>query len=217
MEPNLEGWTIVIAGAWNQAIFTPPWIAKHLLSEERDVQVELGIAFMAVERLMKFPTRDVSLSISPERLIIQPSRLTRAALETANNCAHKVLTTLQHTPIAAIGLNCTYQTDDPPSGIIRALQLGDSEELSHCRLDVQEARIARTLKCDGVPGDPVLNLSMSRDHSTSHCDVAFNYHYAGGPAASLAGRIAGVFIQLRDHSFGVLRAYGDTSPEVPLQ
>lgn len=211
MRADLEGWTIVLAGAWNQAIFTPRWISRNMLMEEGEQQVELGIVLGSDERLFRFPSKKVEVRVAPTRLVIRPVVGDDDTMQTVNVCATRVLESLRHTPIVAVGFNYLFRTDDPPTAVNSALDGRDAGQLAECSLTPSESSITRQLKGVTIHGAPILNLTFHRDHTSASCTAAFNYHYPKAEDTPFTTSMTGAFIGLRNHAFEVLRAYGATT------
>ena len=209
MNADISGWTIVLVGAWNQAIFTPNWIATNLLDEEGDVQVDLGVAFGSDERLFGFASRGIAFRLAPGRLTIQPSTPEDGPMELANGCAVRVLRTLLHTPISAVGFNYSYSTDSAGDGVRAAIETADAEHLEGCGLTIEGTKVTKSLRGVGDYGDPGLNLTLRRDNETALYVADFNYHYARVASSRFSDRIEGAFQGLKHHARRVLEAYGE--------
>lgn len=210
MKPELGGWTVVLAGAWNQAIFNPSWIAKKVFEEEDDIPVELAIAFGVDERLMRFPTKSVEFRVSDARIIVNPTDLAEESLRTVNASVEAVLRVLLHTPISAIGFNFAFSTDEPGEALRQALSAPDAEHLQENGLTIVETKSGKMVTGVGVSGNPALNLTLKRDHPTNLYSVEFNYHY---PKNDIPNIGQGALLPLRDHALSVLQAYGETAEE----
>lgn len=211
MRPEPGGWTAVLAGAWNKAIFTPSWIAKQIFREEEDIPVELAIAFGVDETIMRFPSKNVALQVSDARIIVVPTELTDESLRTVNTTVESVLRVLFHTPITAIGFNFAFATNEPGEELKRVLSASDAEYLQDAGLTIRETKSVRTLAGVTVSGTPTLNLTLTREHESNRYAVAFNYHYAKDLLLNYGHE---ALLPLRDHAFGVLRAYGESIEEV---
>lgn len=210
MKPDLGGWTAVLPGAWNKAIFTPTWIAQHVFHEEGDITVELAVAFGVDERLMRFPTKGIEFRVSETRLVLNPIDIQGESLQAVDHAVKSVLGVLAHTPIAAIGFNFRFLTAEPGERLQEALAVSDAEQLQDVGLTLRQSKSVKKLGGVDVAGDPVLNLTLTRDHSTNSYGLEFNYHY---PRERIQGYAENVIMPLRDHAIRVLEAYGETYEE----
>lgn len=210
MRPEPGGWTAVLAGAWNKAIFTPSWIARQIFRQEEDIPVELAIAFGVDERIMRFPSKNIALQVSDARIIVVPTDLTDESLNTVNHTVESVLQVLLHTPITAVGFNFAFTTNEPGEELKRALSASDAEHLQEAGLTIRETKSAKTLVGVNVSGAPTLNLTLTKEHESNRYAVAFNYHY---PKDQLLNYGHQVLLPLRNHAIGVLRAYGESIEE----
>jgi len=210
LRPDPAGWTAVLPGAWNTAIFTPAWIAHHLFQEEEEIAVELAVAFGVDERLMRFPTKRIELRVSESRLVLNPIDLQAESLQEVNHAVNSVLRVLQHTPIAAIGFNFRFHSNEPGDRLREALAVPDAEHLQEQGLAIRQSKSVKHLSGVEVGGDPLLNLTLTRDHATNDHGLEFNYHY---PRERIQGHPEDVIVTLRDHAIRVLESYGETYEE----
>jgi hypothetical protein len=71
VNPDLNGWTIMLTGYWNRAIFTPTWVIGRLT---RSSQVDLEIQIESPELPIRVLFDNLILTVTPSRLQINISR-----------------------------------------------------------------------------------------------------------------------------------------------
>jgi|GEM_PF-5499116 len=68
MKPISDQFTVVLAGAWNRAIFAPEWVSKHLFEgAEIDFEVGMGVGRIVATRLI---AKDIILVPAQVRLMV---------------------------------------------------------------------------------------------------------------------------------------------------
>ena len=208
MKPSERGWTIVLVGAWNQAIFNPSWILKYLFGEEGEHQVEIGVALGADERMFTFSDQGVAFKISPRRISIKPLELSEGVMQQANTCAENLLTRLQHTPVTAAGVNFLFTSEGDGDEFRETFSLNDGGSIEDAGLSTAETKIVRKFSGITDHGNPDLILTISRDEETLATLADFNYHYTCETPADLGAAIHQSFLGLKAHAESVLQAFG---------
>ncbi len=95
---------LVAVGAWNNAIFTPEWMKKFILSDYSNINVEVPIAF---NNSLRFTTEDFVFAIVNSRLEIMIKNNPQNAI----SCLRGILQKLIHTPIIGFGINFKFHTN----------------------------------------------------------------------------------------------------------
>src|SRR3989304_10187258 len=99
--------TLVIAGAWNQRIFTPQFVAQRIMPGPEAVHSEIEVGpggFTVSHKGSHF-----RLSVRPDRLLWTPLNTDEGTLKSLEDAAPGLLTLLSVTPISAVG--CNYGFD----------------------------------------------------------------------------------------------------------
>lgn len=95
---------LVAVGAWNNAIFTPDWMKKFVLSDYANINVEVPIA---VNNSLRYTTEDFVFAIVNSRLEIMIKNKSQNAI----SCLRSILQKLIHTPIIAFGINFKFNAN----------------------------------------------------------------------------------------------------------
>lgn len=112
-----EETSLVLAGAWNPAILTPPWVLQHGLNRALDgtnryqtfLPTGLGLVFDSPRYVLE----DLTYTVRPDALIIVPNSETPADLNSVEDAAARMLEQLSHTPIGGVGHNFEFRELNP--------------------------------------------------------------------------------------------------------
>lgn len=164
--------TIVIAGAFNPAIFERNWIAKHLLeiptgSVVQAAEVIVGDSFGNVRSLIY--VNGIAIAASMERLEFFVSKYDNDSAGVLENAAKRLVEVLPHTPIGALGVNFHFVDDEAPASVT---DLFDTPEQLEGEYPILLRQLGSQLKLDGKR---VLNLKRSLQGDSFVVD--FNFHY----------------------------------------
>ena len=154
MKPFLSDWTIVIAGLWNVRIFTPEWIAQHLLKNPQS-KIEIEIPVKSGFPL-RFRSEHLTLIPQPSRIVIGMDSIQDNVLNEAETLGKKIMGLLPHTPMSAFGINFGFSQEDPQ--IADLFNTNDIEKLSSNGIERHGTEIIHKLKQD--VGELNLKLSM---------------------------------------------------------
>ena len=154
--------SVVITGAWNPFIITPPWLRKvGVVAEDpgkaKRLLAEGPFAF-EFEHLRWAPFWD---------------KLGIASAEGANCgiCAANILELLPHTPIQAIGANFLFKTP------MEEWPAGNLPKLGHLGLGSTSPMAFKQVRWDGtadLDSETVLNFSLAQTEDNIIC--SFNFH-----------------------------------------
>ncbi len=206
MRPVEDGWTIVLIGAWNQAILNPFWVAKYLLDEDTQQPVDLTIAAGAVEeRRLTFPNQNFRMTTIAGRVMLTPLTLDEGDIRRVQDIAIRLLSTLQYTPVSAVGMNFRFVADRGTTSLDDIFAINDGSVLSD--LGLRRTLIDRRL--DGIEefGRPILNLRIMSEVEQPELRLELNYHYSVESAAEAADRIPGAFVGLAKHARALVARY----------
>jgi len=170
LEPNPGGMSIVLAGAWNRAIFTPQWMIGRLTqATDINIEVPLGNPSLAI----RFLFDRLTLRVENDRLIIVADHEDPDSLQRAQKVAVKILEDLPHTPIKGAGINLQFLAGNPePNGkLISMFRLSDDGSLADAHLKVMATSIERKISDD----KQIITLLLSYQED-SKILVSLNFH-----------------------------------------
>jgi len=157
--------TLVIAGLWNIAIFTPEWVAKYLLPNTQ-LNVEFPINMIGS---LKFSTDELSIFIVEGKLNLAINKHSDDVLIKIGELANQLADYLPHTPVTAFGLNYIYENEFD-SKINSCLTINDNEKFGGLGLVVESTSIIRkfnkenctlTLTVNKVENKFIFNLNYN--------------------------------------------------------
>lgn len=192
--------TLVLAGSWNPAILTPSWIGRNILGLDQDhiFQVAMLLPTQGQALAPRYTFEDISITPAQNQLIFHliPDKL--ELVKKSFDVARKILETLPHTPVAAMGINISYNTD--PLVGDSAKTMGWIDDISDLLLDDPDARVRNRLWQAGISTtDHMMNVTYRVD--AQGAVVTVNHHYeVEGSAKTAANYLANValFEQLFD-------------------
>ena len=104
-----EETSLVLAGAWNPAILTPPWVLQHGLNRALDgtnrYQAFLPTGLGLVFESPRYVLEDLTYTVRPDSLIITPNSETPEDLNSVEDVTARMLEQLSHTPMGGVGHN----------------------------------------------------------------------------------------------------------------
>jgi hypothetical protein len=161
---------LVIAGAWNRAIFTPGFVSKHLFPgpDEPSAQMSVGLG----DAVLRFSGGRFSLGVQSDRLVWWPAGTETENLAAVEQSAASLLDLLPLTPVTAVGFNYGFNVADPPQLLASVLNLPDADQLAETggiravsikrSLDLRERQLNAVISREG--GGPVMiDLNFHRD------------------------------------------------------
>jgi len=175
---NLDRCSVVLAGAWNPAIFSPPWVAKRLFSS---TEMEVGLAFGDM-LVLRFGTKDVELVVTSSSVQLRPRRVEQGVFDVVEDVAVRLLETLRETPVRAFGINFGYDVEREGKPL---------KEL----VDLQRGRPARTTRISrsfeigsesGRRGERAVMNVVLADPTDGALHLDFNEHHDAEPASGHA-------------------------------
>lgn len=217
MRPELEAWSIVLAGSWNPTILAPAWIIKHLLEkpEGTEVNFEIRLAIAAEEtRVMAIPSERIRLIVDAARVSILPLDHTAVAVLACERVARNLLTVLAHTPIRAVGVNLAYRMDDVTPELRAQVTVPPPAALHDHGLDQRRVVIERKLAFRDRENAPELGFVLDHDTTSGDIVARFNFHYEKLNARKAAEVLAGKVRTHERDAATVLAAFG--YPTIPL-
>lgn len=168
MKPILDSWTIVIVGKWNTRIFSPEWVAKHLFGKEKGDSIQLELQ-VAPDFRLRLSSDNIVIFPDDDKLIIGVKSKDLEVLKKAQYIAQQILTTLKHTPVAAVGINLSFALDtDPTDPILNSLKLFDAQLYASKDYVLKETLIKRTF----IKDSKTINVSVVYGE-----DIVFEFNF----------------------------------------
>ena len=208
--------TLIIAGAWNPAIVNPNWIGREILKYPLEKQFTVGIAL---------PIQDMNVAGLQPRLTFESLSMTASAqaltffIDAGNDAqilktfdvASKVLRTLSHTPVVALGINFAYSVGAFCKRVEEAFASNSS--LLHAVGDQHGVAAQQSWSVALQLNDHLLNVAYSDQKDNK--EVALNHHFESGGSAVTAAEILeredlfASLLKLSAQTVEVLEAKGD--------
>ena len=190
--PLIEGEvTIVLAGAWNPAIFTPDWVHQKLFADDDDLVVEVLCGEISG---LRFLSEGVALVVLPGRVQVSPVQNDDESLARAERVATDLLAALPETPRQARGINVVVRE---PMTEVYAPLFRDPPSIPAADMQTIEARRVGWQFRDG--GD---QINVQAESGPGGVSIAFNFHRSGKNAevlgASIAGSVRSSILRTRD-------------------
>lgn len=209
MKLDLRRPTLVLAGAWNPAIFEPAWIVRHVFGMPPGVEVTMNVAQMIDEGEPKLVIyiKNVGFSVSPTRLQVFAVDAGQSAFDAIESVTAKIVELLPHTPITAFGINFRFVEGVPSPGLLKKIRGHDELEK---RFEVTKESIASSINLE-----PKVQLNLHRQKDGSSLMFNFNFHHSGVELDSISQSIRGqIQVRLGEAMSIMEDIYGLSSYEV---
>jgi hypothetical protein len=202
-----EGWSIVLAGFWNRAIFVPDWVQDRILGSEEDI--EARVAFFPMLPFA-YETTQVIMEIWSGRLVFKPKKLgDPKSLLFVESMALRALTELPQTPITAVGVNFGFRETNPRAYLKAIFNDLDPNELESLDWQIGERKISRRLTRDEL----VLNLGLTFNEGAINFDFNFHTDTESDKGASQAAVAPGRILNLKGFALDLLKQIYYLEPE----
>ena len=211
--------TLVVAGAWNAAILTPDWVIRHGLKrvpEQRDgtaVQVLIPAGPFGVLEAPRFSLEGFSFTARSDALVLLPDATDDVSLRRVEELAANILTTLNHTPIAGIGHNFEFISDDPDRQWPEAFNSSQIDLIDASPSDWEAYRtvLATQFKCDQI------QVNVQRYAEGPKIGIKFNFHHPVSSADKGREVLTGIGYRSFWDNFKIAeqlvsRLFGETKP-----
>jgi hypothetical protein len=204
MQNVLTDWTVVLAGSWNAAIFSPPWVSANVFGGDN---VNLEMQFGPVPNLRYVHGRMV-LIVQPESLIGAVREPTEEALGEISVALKRILDFLPHTPVTGLGINFGFREQDPGEELRANFNIADNARLIDLGGEVSQTSIQRDVLLDG-------GLLRLRETIEPNGSVHFhlNFHYDVESANAAAERLTANCVQRRVRALELMNAVYHLQPE----
>lgn len=186
MRRELEKTSVVLSGAWNQAIFTPEWVAARILGQQ-EPKFHTVLALLATGGTMVeiAPLGKAALRLLPGRLEVRPLDPSDDALQDIERIAIAAAKALPETPLGAIGINFGYSM--PGGNFAPLFELKDQGLFEANGFAAAQVDVWRDFRKDGL----ILRYLTHWDPKTG-LSFEFNRHFElGANAASAVEKLNG--------------------------
>lgn len=157
----------VILGNWNPKIFTPEWIKINLLGKVDGEKIEGLVNFRDLEFAFKYGA--IVLSPKPNSIEINFDGYNPENALLASKIIVKILETLPHTPIRALGVNIKYKSNLGASNISPLVNTINNLNSTIGEFKINQVRKTVERK------DYLINVIY--DINKSEIITTFNFHY----------------------------------------
>ncbi|MGD9548436.1 MAG: hypothetical protein AB7V45_12940 [Candidatus Krumholzibacteriia bacterium] len=199
MRPDPNGFSVVLVGSWNKAIFSPAWLKAQL-----GVTTDIGIEFAVGHPTM--PTRlvfeNVALQVNDNRLVVAPLTLDNDNLSKVESICIKLLETLCHTPLSAVGVNFMYVEERPSRELLAFFDGEDMNILSDAGAVVGSSVIQRNVRYE----DYTIHIKSILDERGA-IRFDFNFHNNVSTGAAARAAIADKVAPMHTLALGLLGRY----------
>jgi hypothetical protein len=205
--------TIVITGAWNVPIFTPPWMGKHLFGYANDVEFPVAQLLSPQGETNRFYIRNLGVQAEPTRLclFLNGGEQEFVRLE---GLLTKILATLPHTPLGALGVNFRLIAKPASDEVLDKL---DTHEQLSTHYEVTSTRHITRIQIDA---DWICNVDRRSDHDGMTSDFNFHFEKFGDvddKAPLVQGVIAGHFERAKEFMSTIYQLNGVNPQTVDFQ
>ncbi len=181
MKLNLRLPTLVLAGAWNPAIFSVQWMAKHILGKKEGDLLNVAHVVDAAAGVSSFYFENIGINASIDRVNLYCNEWSSAAQ--LEDMAKKILELLPHTPVVGLGVNFCFVEEQPDTSIIDNFQTRES--LNQIR-KIMGQKIVTSMEIG-----PGVTLNLDRQYANDSATFNFNYHHAVANAAAAVEAVEG--------------------------
>jgi hypothetical protein len=194
--------TVVIAGAWNPAIFSPDWIGRYVLGRQLgDVLPVLNVIFANPPGRSAVYYETFGILASNERVDFYTQSIEEQDIKSIEEKCIKILQLLPHTPVSAVGINFLFSQDNIDDEIIDKFKT--KEGLNEYRTILNENLTT------GMQFKDDLVLNLSRHYGIDWATFNFNYHHACESADAASRMLSGAIMQCYKDAIELLnRVYG---------
>lgn len=189
-------YSVVIAGKWNPAILTPPWLVANLFDDNPQMQIEFSLNFDMPSR---FRVKNIIIAPSVDRVILLSIDNSDDSLNLMEAVAIKLCNILSHTPIVAVGINFGFIEKQNKDGLLPLMNFSDSNDITDDGWTISNQSIKRKL----VKNEYTINLSISLDdNSDFHFD--FNYNYKANNAVQVSACLLNKVVVYKNQATSLL-------------
>jgi hypothetical protein len=171
--------SLVVAGAWNAAILTPPWVLKHAFhkppQDQHTVQVFLPAAAGLIFESPRFAFEGVTYTVRPDALVFAPNSSDSDSLFKVETAVANIVGVLSHTPVTGIGHNFEFR-DMEPEPAHGAVFSQSRQDLADAMPEGWQATTAAVVSSFKNTNETV-HVSIHRQWDGAVVSVKFNFHH----------------------------------------
>ena len=157
----------VFRGAWNPAIFQPPWLAKNLFDIESGQEIEaIDMTVLTPAPKQIIYIENIGISASNDGVEIFVNDFDDQTIEKAERTAIRLLETLPHTPLGGFGVNFSFTEKEPSDELLDCLHTKDSIDK---QFKILKQEFSAAIEIDSV----ILNFTRQ----PTDTDVQFDFNY----------------------------------------
>ena len=187
MKINPEHTTLVIVGALNPVILTPPWVRQHGLALQagEDFPVELQASLIGGQGPPRLKFDGINYTATSRNLTFLLAESSLEECAKATKCASLIFSELRHTPVQGVGFNFVFASEETPKPLVSlASNNGSLRDNFGEASEIVARRWANLVKWD----DAVVTVEVELDNDGAK--IKFNFHYTT-ESAEVASRILG--------------------------
>jgi hypothetical protein len=176
--------SLVVAGAWNPAILTPPWILRHAFhkppQDQTPVQVFLPATAGLIFEVPRYALEGVAYSVRPDALVFAPNSSDDDSLKKVETASANIVDVLSHTPITGVGHNFEFR-DMEPVPAHGAIFSQSRQDLADAMPEGWQATTAAVVSSFKNANETV-HVNIQRQWDAAVVSVKLNFHH---PVASV--------------------------------
>jgi hypothetical protein len=176
--------SLVVAGAWNAAILTPPWVLRHAFHKPPEDQTLVQVFLPAAAGLIFEPPRyvleGITYSVRPDALVFAPNSCDEDSLRKVETASANIVEVLVHTPVTGIGHNFEFRDTEPApaNGAVFSQSRQDLADAMPEGWQATTAVVASSFK----NANETVHVNIQRQWDAAVVSVKFNFHH---PVASV--------------------------------
>jgi hypothetical protein len=183
MQAILQEASLVIAGAWNPAILTPPWVLQHAMQQPSAnapmVQAMFPAGLNGAFDFPRFSMPGFAYTARNDSVIFLPETLSEDAMNIVEAVAERILTQLSHTPIGGVGHNFEFQHNPAQDAWL--------EPFTNSQTSLVDAvgglEVSRTTLATSFVSAQGVSVNIQRYAAAGTIGIKFNFHHSVANAA----------------------------------
>ena len=188
---------IVIAGAWNPAIFQPTWVLTNLFGAAVGETHEVTEVLNELEQKRITYKKNVGIHVNRTRLELLTTGIEAAEIDLLTSVTREIFGKLPHTPIVAIGVNFAFAEMDDPQQHAPKFEIADKLDED---FQIIETQISRKIVLDD------LELNFRRVLAETVAGFEFNFHHSGTSLGKAKAITSAYWFELLEIAKGVLKS-----------
>lgn len=157
---------LVLVGAWNKSIFSPEWVSKFLLPNEKTFTVELSLNIDASPRIS---CENIRIWAIGNKLNFTLRDTKDETFELIQNLAIKTADYLPHTPVTSFGINFIFE-NDVNENLSEIFKLNDTKRLIEFGASIETKQLKHSI----IIEEKLINFTVSID---SIIKFELNFHF----------------------------------------